>query len=276
MSEDWLQFGDCYDGRLTSDLRQGLPGIPELREAYKKRNQKTKRDAIPGIGSSEVTDRVNPPDAQETSSAPSPTSPSEATSSAPEPGKSSAGLRTLASFINLEQLRKIEVSEIENIWRLRHAPNEQSLCATIPLSSFKAIEATARTHPYFILPLPKPETGNEVHFLQWTFPAPDTVVVLFTHLAEFKLRGEYSQPHTVVTHHLELAEDKQVVLLQGEVTGGRGVSVDEAKWLLMCLQKFYGPAGTASPERRRLLEQFARGDETFSVEKLVEEAEKAI
>jgi ATP synthase F1 complex assembly factor 1 len=97
--------------------------------------------------------------------------------------------------------------------------------------------------------------------------------VLFTHLAEYKLRGEYSQPHTTVTHHLDLAGPKGVVLLQGSVVEGRGVSVDEGKWLLMCLQKFYG-VGEEKVERKNLLEQFSQGDGGFEVERLLEEAEK--
>ena len=99
--------------------------------------------------------------------------------------------------------------------------------------------------------------------------------MLFTHLAEFKLRGEFSQPHTTITHHLELAGDNGLVLLQGQVIEGRGVSVDEAKWLLICLQKFYGVQGDKS-ERRRLLEMFKSGDTAFKVEDLLEEAEKAV
>lgn len=97
--------------------------------------------------------------------------------------------------------------------------------------------------------------------------------VLFTHLAEFKLRGEFSQPHTTITHHLDLADPKGIVLLHGTVLDGRGVSVAEAHWLLMCLQKFYGREGEL--ERRKLLEQFSQGDGAFRIEELLEEAEKS-
>ena len=109
--------------------------------------------------------------------------------------------------------------------------------------------------------------------MQWTFPTPTTATVIFTHLAEYKLRGEYAQPHTTVTHHLDMREEKNLVLLEGSVVEKRGVSVDEAKWLLMCLQKFYGGEGERE-ERRRLLEQFSGGDAGFKVEQLLEEAEK--
>lgn len=56
---------------------------------------------------------------------------------------------------------------------------------------------------------------------------------------------------------------------------GRGVSVEEGKWLLMCLQKFYGGEGQ-QVSRQRLLEQFSGGDEAFKVEDLLEEAEKIV
>ena len=76
-----------------------------------------------------------------------------------------------------------------------------------------------------------------------------------------------------MTHHLDLAGPKGLVLLQGSVIEGRGVSVDEGKWLLLCLQKFYA-VGEEQVERKRLLEQFSHGDGEFKVEQLLEEAEK--
>lgn len=109
--------------------------------------------------------------------------------------------------------------------------------------------------------------------MQWTFPSPTTATVLFTHLAEYKLRGEFSQPHTTITHHLDLLHPKGIVLLQGSVQPNRGITVDESKWLLMCLQKFYGQTAEQTP-RRKLLEQFSQGDGAFKVEELLEEAEK--
>ena len=123
--------------------------------------------------------------------------------------------------------------------------------------------------------MPREGQGAEIHFLQWTFPTSTTATVLFTHLAEFKLRGEFSQPHTTVTHHLDLAGPKRLVLLQGHVVEGRGMTVDEGKWLLICLQKFYG-GGEEKTERKKLLEQFSQGDGGFKVEELLEEAEKIV
>lgn len=185
-----------------------------------------------------------------------------------------SGIKFLSSYIDIPKTLELPQKEIEYIWRLRHASDPQSLCAVIPLSTYNRIEATARRHPQFILPIPREGRGAEIHFLQWTFPSSTTTTVLFTHLAEFKLRGEYAQPHTTVTHHLDLADPKGLVLLGGNVVEGRGITVDEGKWLLMCLQKFYGAEQRV--ERKKLLEQFSQGDGGFNVEELLEEAEKVV
>jgi len=187
--------------------------------------------------------------------------------------ESKAGIKTLSSFIDVQKTLQLPPKDIEYLWRLRHVNDSRSLCATIAADIFFRIAQTARRHPQFILPLPREGQGAEIHFLQWTFPSPTTATVLFTHLAEYKLRGEYSQPHTTVTHHLDLADEKGLVLLQGSVLPDRGVTVDEGKWLLMCLQKFYGQTAEQTP-RRKLMQQFSEGDTGFKVEELLEEAEK--
>lgn len=114
-----------------------------------------------------------------------------------------------------------------------------------------------------------------MQFLQWSFPDRRTSVVMFTSLAEYRLRGEWATPHTTVTHHQELAEEKGVVLSQGAVNRDGGVSTDEARWLVIALQKFYGTKkGSAmGGRRRRLLEQFTNGDQGFKVESLISEVE---
>lgn len=215
-------------------------------------------------------------------------------------------MKTLSSYIDVQKTMDLPPREIETIWRLRHAHNKQSLCAAIPTDIFSSIHSTARRHPQFILPgLPRKETtdgqdptspapeGAPIHFMQWTFPGPDTATVLFTHLAEYKLRGEYAQPHTTMTHHLELSQPKGLVLCQGSVVPDRGVSVEEGKWLIMCMQKFYNTktiaeieaeAAAAAAEsdvgtqlqkqRRRLVEQFSQGDSNFKVEELLDQAER--
>ena len=105
-----------------------------------------------------------------------------------------------------------------------------------------------------------------------------TSTVLFTHLASFKVHGAYAQPHTTVTHHLDLADSHGLVLLNGAVVDRKGVSAEEGRWLVMCLQKFYDfeghGGGIGKGKRQRLLEKFSKGDQGFNLEDLVDEAER--
>lgn len=248
---------------LTSlNGREGVGSVEELKKVYQDKIRNLKKQASIPLPTVPISSSPFPPPP------PPPQIPKETVKPTP-------GVKTLSSFLDVPKVRSLPQKEIEALWRLRHVQDSQSLCAAIPLPAYKSIENTAKKHPHFILPLPREGQGAEIHFLQWTFPSENTVTVLFTHLAEYKLRGEYSQPHTTITHHLELAEDKELVLLHGQVVEGRGVSVDEAKWLVMCLQKFYGFGGEKS-ERKRLLELFGKGDENFRIEDLVEEAEKIV
>ncbi|GAB7343886.1 hypothetical protein MBLNU457_1843t1 [Dothideomycetes sp. NU457] len=253
---------------------EGHGSIDELKSAYSEKiSTLRQRAAVPGAtaplkeGTANIPFQPPPPpepqQGQSQSSAPARKPSSEA----------KAGIKTLESFVDVEKMMALPQKEIEYLWRLRHASNPNSLCATVNTDVFKQIAKTAKKHPQFILPLPREGQGAEIHFLQWTFPSETTATVLFTNLAEFKLRGAFAQPHTTVTHHLDLSESKGVVLLEGSVLPDRGVSVDEGKFLLMTLQKFYGQTAEQTP-RRKLMEQFSQGDEAFKIEELLEEAEK--
>lgn len=196
-------------------------------------------------------------------------------------------VRPLGDYLDLDKIRDLSEQELTAIWRHRHASSPSTLCAAVPAKTYRAMEEVARASPQFVLPMPHPDQGAEIHFLQWTFDAPSkTASVLFTQLAEYKVRGEFAQPHTTITHHLDLADEKAgLVLMQGQTVDGRGVEPEQAKWLVMCLQKFYGgwdvDAGELTGERKeraeqrkQLLKWFTAGDEKFSIEKLLDEAER--
>jgi ATP synthase F1 complex assembly factor 1 len=206
--------------------------------------------------------------------------------SAPHSASGKAAIQSLDEIVDLEKIRELPEKELTAVWRLRHANSPQKMCAVIPTASYKAMEDMALKSPQFVLPVPHEAQGAEIHFLQWTFDAAsNTSTVLFTQLAEFKTRGEFAQPHTTVTHHLDLADDKGLVLMQGQTMEDRGVQPEHAKLLVMCLQRFYGAWESTeaefdgarkerADERRQLVEWFSSGDPRFSVEKLLEEAER--
>lgn len=292
--------------------REGHADIDELKRAYAdKIHEVRKNDAsasVPGLDAIlGGADAPPTPPASPKGTTPGPLTPEAAAvhhaAKSTAAASSSSGVKPLSDILDLPKARELPVPELTAVWRLRHASSPRSLCAVVPRHTYEAMEAQARRCPQFVLPVPhqveNPEgasgaggaeaaattgAGAEIHFLQWAFDAAtSTSTVLFTQLAEYKARGEFAAPHTTITHHLDLASDKGVVLMQGQVAEDRGVRPEDARWLVMCLQRFYGGwdgqgvEGTAkerAEERRRLLEWFAAGDSRFSVEKLLEESER--
>ncbi|KIX07073.1 uncharacterized protein Z518_05050 [Rhinocladiella mackenziei CBS 650.93] len=313
---------DRYREKLEQKAKEeGHDSVSSLKEAYKEKISDLRRSAsiLPAAPSASTSSSPAKPFPFQQPPPPPPTvqsMPTTQQSSAPRQTKSASGtpgIKPLSSYLDLEKVATLPKKEVEYIWRLRHAKDPLSLCAIIPLETYHRIYRTARIHPQFVLPLPRPTTENgsgdgkqssprgfegaersaaDIHFLQWGFhppagapPSPDvktanthTSTVLFTHLAAFKLHGTYAQPHTTVTHHLDLADSHGLVLLNGAVVDGRGVSVEEGRWLLMCLQKFYDyeghGRGIGREKRQGLLEKFSKGDQGFNLEELVDEAER--
>lgn len=270
-----------YREKLDQKAKEkGLKDAEELKEAYSDKIQQLRKKAIVPGANAPLNAQQPPTPQQASSSIPFQAPPPPQPQQVPQVPRSKDGIKTLSTFIDVEKTSELPRKEIETIWRLRHIKDPNSLCAVMQADTFERIADTARKHPQFILPIPREGQGAEIHFLQWTFPSETTATVLFTHLAEFKLRGEFAQPHTTVTHHLDLADQKGLVMLEGRVMENRGISVEEGKWLLMCLQKFYGfeahteTAKENAERRKKLMEQFSGGDEKFKVEELLEEAEK--
>ena len=240
-------------------LREGLESVDELKTVYKDKIQKQRKAAAP------PPPFPSPPPAP----APSVTSSSSLPFSALSRPSSPAGLKTLSSFLDLPKIRALPEKEIRSLWRLRFASSQTSLCGHFDKSIYIRIEAAARANPQFVLPLPQEGKGNEIHFLQWSFPAPDTATVIFTRLAEYQLKGEFSQPHTTITVHSELLEEKGLALMQGEVVDGKGINPDQAWWLVYQMEKFY----EGGEKRKKLLEAFTRGDGDFKIDDLIAESE---
>ncbi|KAF1996068.1 ATP11-domain-containing protein [Amniculicola lignicola CBS 123094] len=282
-----------YRERLEQKAKEeGVEDISKLKEAYKDKIERLRKEAaVPGA-TAPLTPLPTPPSSPSTSTStsPYPTPPPpptpQTTPSIPPPPP---GVKTLNSFLDLSKILSLPATEITTLWRLRHASNPQSLHFDLPSSTFASLLSGAKKHPSFVLPLPRqvpideptaegtPATAaaTELHYLQFAHPHPYTTTLLFTSLAEFKLRGEFASPHTTITFHSELSDSHNIVLGQGTVMENRGVSVDEARWLVMCMQKFY-VVRDEGRSRGELLEMFTRGDGGFKVERLIEEAEKIV
>lgn len=282
-----------YRDQLERKAREeGHGGVAELKDAYKDKIHEFRRsdgvESVPGLDA--LLADAEPPNATATTAsqsktAPAASSPMSAAAAPPPPAtpkNKNAAIKPLSEILDLSKVRALPEKELSAIWRLRHAHSPTSLCAVIPSTTYAHLELAARKNPTFVLPVPRgADVGAEIHFLQWIFDAEShTATVLFTQLAEYKARGEWAQPHTSVTHYFDagIAREQGVVLMAGSLVEGRGASVDDAKWLLMLMQRFYGGEGAGGTgvdqAKRDLLEAFGKGDSQFTVEKLLEESER--
>lgn len=273
-SEQPRAVTERYRAKLEQKAKAaGVESIDDLKTAYSDKIAELRRKEIesyplpPGLdGEEQPANKASPSGAATPISSASQGSPSTDGTGAVKP---------LSSYLELDKARHLPEKELTAIWRLRHANSPLTLCASIPHTTYAAMESAARSAPQFVLPVPHPEQGAEIHFLQWVFdPETRTSTVMFTQLAEYKARGEFAQPHTTVTHHTDLAGDAAgLVLMQGQLVEGRGAKMEDARFLVLLLQKFYGGWGQGS-NAKQLLEWFANGDSRFTVEQLLEEAER--
>jgi len=179
-------------------------------------------------------------------------------------------VKTLSSYVDVDKLRQHNDSkEIELIWRAGHT-KESLICAVIPSPIYTRMATLARQHPMFILPLAR-EGGIEMHFMQFKFPETNVTHILFTSLLEYKTHGEFARPHTTVMHFEDLLQDKGIVLMKGEVQ--RGVNLDDARALVMGVQKLYGSDSESErgKNRRLLIDEFTKGSKEFDISKLMDE-----
>lgn len=252
---------DRYKAKLLEKAqKEGVKNVDELKEKYKDKIQEVKvnmdrEDPIKKALEQKESEAAKIADASVKSAIKVPKS----------------DLKELDSFIDIGKFRLHDRKEIEMLWKLRFANNPKNICGLIEEDVFKIIYENAVRYKMFLLPLPKDEGQTEIHFVQFNFVALNTIHLIFTTLAEFKLNQEYARPHTTIVLHTDLLEEKGIVLFNGTVES-ENVSVQEIHLLVLFIQKFYS-AAKGSP-KNVLLEAFNKGDsETFSVDKLISEAE---
>ncbi|CDW99165.1 hypothetical protein [Sporisorium scitamineum] len=165
--------------------------------------------------------------------------------------------------------------------------------------------ANARKYPQFVLPLPRQvideeseaagtsKEAFEMQFLEWAVVhnpaaqgAPPSATTIFTPLAEYKLKQDFSQPVLILTFYTDLSQSNGIVLMRGEVTGlnektGKGGRIDQAQaqLLALTLQRFYLPSSSSTAAAQgpnddasacaQLLHDFHKRPTEFEVEQLV-------
>ncbi|CAI5501687.1 unnamed protein product [Closterium sp. Naga37s-1] len=130
---------------------------------------------------------------------------------------------------------------------LRHTPFLPPLPLSPPCRS-----------PMFVLPVAR-DKGFVTMLAQAQMPH-----LLFTGLEDFKVRGPSAAPFFTVTHYPDLAAEKGVVLVRGDVVLPNKLSDDEARVLLKDLHSFY-----ADDSRYRHVEAFNKRPEEFDYRAVV-------
>lgn len=223
-------------------------------------------------------------------------------------GAQEGPIKPLGKIIDVEKVKTQDQETITKLWAGYHIMKNK-LSAVIPTDKYLVMLANARKYPQFVLPLPRQvidedsdsldATGRskeafEMQFLEWALvpnPAgeglPPAATTLFTPLAEYKLKQDFSQPVLILTFYTDLCESNGVVLMRGDVTGlnektGKGGRIDQAQaqLLALTLQRFYLPPSTTSAQSdgsemtdcAKLLHDFHKQPEKFDVEELVKVA----
>ncbi|QLQ80896.1 hypothetical protein HG537_0E02510 [Torulaspora globosa] len=190
--------------------------------------------------------------------------------------------KTLDSFLNVEKIKELSKQEIEFLWRAKWMNKDDALCAVVPAEVFDRMLTNAKSSPIFVLPLPRAAADGkeasdqtqsvELHYIQWQFVGPNTVHCIMTSLAEFKLHNEFAKPHTIFQFHLEMAKEKKIVLMNGQVEPDTNVSLQDAQLLLLNVQRFWGAMGEETPiakQRVKMLRDFTKGSPDFNVDLLI-------
>ena len=212
----------------------------------------------------------------------------------------SSPVQPLSTFMKLEKIVHESPENIGKLWTAFHIMKNK-ISAVVPAATYAQMVDTAKSFPQFVLPLPRivkkadedgeAESGYEVYYLQWiplpkpadtASNAPAPMAVLFTPLAEYKLRQEYAQPTLVLTHYTDLIESKGIVLLRGDITesdkGKAHIQQKDAQLLTLGLQRFYhidwaleGLDNDEQVDRRRaLLRAFHERPTEFRLEELID------
>lgn len=218
-------------------------------------------------------------------------------------GAQEGPIKPLNKILDVEKLMTQDTETITKLWAGYHTIKNK-LSAVIPADKYLEMLANARNYPQFVLPLPRQvideesasgssKEAFEMQFLEWAVlpntageGLPPAATTLFTPLAEYKLKQDFSQPVLILTFYTDLCQSNGIVLMRGEVSGlnektGKGGRIDQAQaqLLALTLQRFYLPSSSVSTTAEdhasdkdacaKLLHDFHKRPEEFDVEELV-------
>lgn len=240
-------------------------------------------------------------------------------SSSPAHTDSRPRSQPLHDIMDLGKVATLPRDQVAQLWTTYHQ-TKGFLSAAIPTETYQLMISNGKKYPMFVLPLAREvagalpdgqetESAIEMHLLvsaavssrgtpltpallqqEWAFlPPPSTVTepvpspstVLFTPLAEYKARQNFSQPYLILTHYTDLSLSHGIVLMRGELTDNVALDQIKAQVLAVRMQLFYNnqvqkekdSATAMEKERAKLLKAFHEKPEAFDVELLIKAGE---
>ncbi|KAJ7947051.1 ATP synthase mitochondrial F1 complex assembly factor 1-like [Quillaja saponaria] len=159
--------------------------------------------------------------------------------------------KPLDSIIDIERVKDRSPEEIASVWDDYHL-GRGHIGASMKANLYRLLEQRAADCRYFVIPLWR-GNGYSTMFAQVQMPH-----MLFTGLEDYKARGTQAAPYFTASFYQEFAEQKDLVLIRGDIVFASKLSDLEAKWLLETTQSFY-----LNDTRYKLVERFNKEARDF-------------
>lgn len=117
----------------------------------------------------------------------------------------------LDSILKLDMIEDKSASDISQLWSQYFSGKERMIFASIPYEKYQRLHSKGQECPLFIYALPR-DTGFE--FVLGQCSGDDWY---YTSLVEYQTHGEYAPYSLVVRHYTELADNKNLILMKGEI-----------------------------------------------------------
>ncbi|KAH7857975.1 hypothetical protein Vadar_018497 [Vaccinium darrowii] len=140
--------------------------------------------------------------------------------------------KPLNSIIDIERAKDLPPEDLIAIWDDYHL-GRGHIGTSMTAKLYHLMEQRAANCRYFVVPLWK-GSGYTTMFAQVQMPH-----MLFTGLEDYKAKGTQASAYFAVSYYTEFAENKDLVLIRGDVVFTSKVTDSEAKWLLETTQSFY-------------------------------------
>ncbi|XP_071439113.1 ATP synthase mitochondrial F1 complex assembly factor 1 isoform X1 [Hetaerina americana] len=235
-------YYEKYQKRI-SEIRQDSPD--ELVTRWEEYQKNKKRESQISSKSSQISSLSNPK--REVDLAASSTS---------------AHQRVLNDIMKVDLIKDKTKEEIEKIWT-QYFINKDGIAGVVPKDAYLNIRHKSKTHPIFVLPLPRSQ-GYEFIMLQFS-----NNEIHFTSLINYQAFKENAPECLMMVYYEELMEEKGVVLLRGEFDKNI-LDSKEATCLANQIQLYYGEN---NEKRDNLLTRFTNSPEDFKHMDLIAELE---